>query len=638
LVHERMQQAPQTPPKQQEMKGGEASCVAPNPLDERERAMLEELAQEIFDVVIVGTGLTESILSAALALQGKKVLHVDEHEYYGGEQATLTVNQVQQWAEEQGQARGRESEGKDTTKVCAASQVNIRVLDESLWALAQPVLRSFNLDLSAHAVLCRGPMVEALVRSGTAKHLEFKPLEDILMLDKDDLLLRVPCSKAAVFKSKDISMAEKRHLMRFLQHCMDQSTVQDGTKALETRNEASLNQGRALARPQNKADRGYASGSSDQDMTDFLTTTCNLSPKLARSILYALAFLPREPGPGELNMEAGMKLVQRHLGGLGRFGNTAFLCPVYGISEVGQAFCRLSSVYGSIFILRHAPERVVTEPESGETVGVRFGEDILVRAPVVIAGSSASERVESHLPQANTSQMVILRRVMIANGPVVSFAKSDASMKEATAKKLLSACAMEGSEVPRRLAADPARCVLVVPPHHVDIANPNTIVALQVDHGVAASAPGYFVVHLTMECPKEEAEVGQAVLSRMVENLVARAHKNVTLARELAGSDASTSVSFLWEVAFSQPLGAARDIDGAFTVPTPGVCFDLTSYVQNAERLFKEFCPGEEFLTSPTPAHEAEDENDQVQALLEHARMPVTTDLTWFEYLGGIVQ
>lgn len=46
-----------------------------------------------FDVVIVGTGLVESIVSAACSRTGHTVLHIDPREYYGGTWATFTLDQ-----------------------------------------------------------------------------------------------------------------------------------------------------------------------------------------------------------------------------------------------------------------------------------------------------------------------------------------------------------------------------------------------------------------------------------------------------------------------------------------------------------------------------------------------------------------
>ena len=44
----------------------------------------EGLLMNGYDIVIVGTGITQSILSCALSLAGKSVLHCDANDYYGG--------------------------------------------------------------------------------------------------------------------------------------------------------------------------------------------------------------------------------------------------------------------------------------------------------------------------------------------------------------------------------------------------------------------------------------------------------------------------------------------------------------------------------------------------------------------------
>jgi Rab GDP dissociation inhibitor len=38
---------------------------------------------EDYDVIVLGTGLKECVLSGLLAVKGKKVLHLDRNGYYG---------------------------------------------------------------------------------------------------------------------------------------------------------------------------------------------------------------------------------------------------------------------------------------------------------------------------------------------------------------------------------------------------------------------------------------------------------------------------------------------------------------------------------------------------------------------------
>jgi len=49
---------------------------------------------ESYDVIILGTGLKECILSGVLSVEGLKVLHMDKNSYYGGESASLNLKQL----------------------------------------------------------------------------------------------------------------------------------------------------------------------------------------------------------------------------------------------------------------------------------------------------------------------------------------------------------------------------------------------------------------------------------------------------------------------------------------------------------------------------------------------------------------
>lgn len=50
--------------------------------------------EEQYDVIILGTGIKECILSGLLSCDGKKVLHIDKNSYYGGETASLNLKEL----------------------------------------------------------------------------------------------------------------------------------------------------------------------------------------------------------------------------------------------------------------------------------------------------------------------------------------------------------------------------------------------------------------------------------------------------------------------------------------------------------------------------------------------------------------
>lgn len=47
-----------------------------------------------YDVIVLGTGLTECVISGLLSMEGKKVLHIDRNPYYGGECTSLTLSKA----------------------------------------------------------------------------------------------------------------------------------------------------------------------------------------------------------------------------------------------------------------------------------------------------------------------------------------------------------------------------------------------------------------------------------------------------------------------------------------------------------------------------------------------------------------
>ena len=49
---------------------------------------------EDYDVIICGTGLKECILSGLFSVGGKKVLHLDRNNYYGGDSASLNITNL----------------------------------------------------------------------------------------------------------------------------------------------------------------------------------------------------------------------------------------------------------------------------------------------------------------------------------------------------------------------------------------------------------------------------------------------------------------------------------------------------------------------------------------------------------------
>eukprot|EP00516_Mucochytrium_quahogii_P004595 CAMPEP_0203762076 /NCGR_PEP_ID=MMETSP0098-20131031/15033_1 /ASSEMBLY_ACC=CAM_ASM_000208 /TAXON_ID=96639 /ORGANISM=" , Strain NY0313808BC1" /LENGTH=640 /DNA_ID=CAMNT_0050656337 /DNA_START=1057 /DNA_END=2979 /DNA_ORIENTATION=- len=597
------------------------------------------LTEEHFDAVIVGTGLTESILSAAMALSGKKVLHLDHNDFYGGNQATVNVKQV----EEMSVSRPDEIRGgsldidcKEERNFClfaGSPLVNPEMATE--WATIRndnSCTRWFNIDTSPRLVFCRGETVDMLVESGVSKYVEFKPLEDVLLLDAQDEPIQVPFSKAAVFKSKNISMGEKRQLMRFFQDTMDRATKESAggkADAVMVRNEENLNQGRSLARPQNKPEKEQYELDNNSDFTAFLSGPCKLSDRLKDCIMYAVALLPKKPHPGEISTRNGMERVQRYLAGLGRFGKTAFLCPMYGTSELTQAFCRLSSVYGTYFILRHRLQSLQVEDNKVRKLVLGNGE--AVSTDRVIASSSFG--LDKFLPVGNEyhPESYEVVKTCIVNGPILALLPTVKGKDSEEVLKLLRASAVEGHPRTQRVHPDLARSLLIIPPDHSVIGNQNPIRVVQLDHSVEASAPGTYLITLSMMSPSKAD--GRIVLEKGFNHLLEKAR--ITLDQLCSPK---VPLTWLWEASFvKRVFSNTRQVEGmegsVISVPDVEFCLDTSAYVSLAKELFHSMFPGESFLVPPVDQQDFD--GDEQTSFIERVKVPQPVDLRWFTFLSG---
>ncbi|KAG0365103.1 hypothetical protein BGZ54_006868 [Gamsiella multidivaricata] len=366
----------------------------------------------VFDAILLGTGFTQTIVAAALARAGKTVLHLDENDYYGGESGAFGFRDLLTWADKVAStSSGNSSNEGDKDRIDfdklvarAYNHVEVQLYKESqksndatvdlasvlashkdasvedritaveehitasypvkaltkeakeaihtlaTWASAPEssataanfkavsvsqihsleefikATRKYNFDLSPKLLYSRGPLTNLLISSGIGKYLEFKLLERTAVYEAlTDKVEMMPTSKEDVFVSKALSLKEKRLLMKFLQFAVDYEN-------------------------QKEVWRDYKNA----PFTQFVQSAYGLTDKVLTAVVYAIGF----DGNDNATTAEGLKSVKVYLQSLGRYGNSAYLCPLYGVgSELAQAFCRVSAVYGGIYMLQHKLEK-----------------------------------------------------------------------------------------------------------------------------------------------------------------------------------------------------------------------------------------------------------------------------------------
>ncbi len=232
------------------------ASTAPGPARERIRLPPSE---SHYDVLLVGTDLPTSILSAALARasvpsgsdaagagartgadasaesssRALKVLHVDENEYYGGRWAGLTLRQMCDWAAAAAASASASNDRKGKGREVAFSFPYFQSQGATIPEALAKLDRHYSLPLTPTLLASSGPALDALVRSNVAAYATFRLLEETVIAaspaaspspSSSSIELRhVPSSKEDIFKDRSLSLLEKRKLMKFLQSVLQRA-------------------------------------------------------------------------------------------------------------------------------------------------------------------------------------------------------------------------------------------------------------------------------------------------------------------------------------------------------------------------------------------------------------------------------
>ncbi|KAG1724804.1 FAD/NAD(P)-binding domain-containing protein [Suillus lakei] len=249
-----------------------------------------------FDVIVLGTGLTESITTAALSKAGFKVAHIDPNPYYGADEASLSLDELAQWVDHH---------KEDNYSVAHYGEV-------------PPHARQYSVSLAPSVIPSIGPFISSLIASGVSRYGSFKLLGRVVIYDCG-ILKDVPQSKDDIFQSKAMSLVEKRRVTRFLMFA-----------AGEFENSKDLH------------------GQENSPLLGFLQRKFLLSEATARAITYALGYCYFI---SETTLPA-LHRIRAYLKASGRYGSSSFLVGYYGGSgEIAQGFCRAAAVSGGVYIL-----------------------------------------------------------------------------------------------------------------------------------------------------------------------------------------------------------------------------------------------------------------------------------------------
>ncbi|KAK0387909.1 hypothetical protein NLU13_4154 [Sarocladium strictum] len=320
---------------------------------------MESLSDTKWDAVISGTGLQQSLLALALSRSGKEILHVDPNGYYGGTEAALTLDEVDDWVQKHASDAGTSED------IFSAARVVREQADAALPS------RSYNIALAPQFVHAKSELISQLVSSKAFRQIEFLAVGSFFILqqssstDAPPSITRIPSTREDVFSNTSIPARAKRSLMKFLKFVLDFDS-ESNTEVWKPHAETSLR--------------------------EFLRSEFKLDENLQSYIIALTLSLD-----GNIAVEDGLRAIHRHMTSMGVFG--AGFAAVYpkwgGLCEIAQVGCRALAVGGAVYMLGTGIKQVVqgsTQDESGTTeLEIKLDNDIAVQSRRLVQSQEQRE-------------------------------------------------------------------------------------------------------------------------------------------------------------------------------------------------------------------------------------------------------
>ncbi|KAJ3001141.1 hypothetical protein NUW54_g6621 [Trametes sanguinea] len=279
---------------------------------------------EEYDVIVLGTGLTECILSGLLSVEGKKVLHMDRNDYYGGDSASLNLTQLYR--------KFRPDQAPPTD-------------------LGRD--RDYAVDLIPKFIIANGELTRILVHTDVTRYLEFKQIAGSFVY-RDGKISKVPSTEMEAVKSPLMGLFEKRRAKKFFEFLQNWKEDDPNT-----------HQGLDL----------------DKHTMSQVYEKFGLEPGTQDFIGHAMALYLDDDYKTKPARPTYERIVL-YTSSMARYGKSPYIYPLYGLGELPQAFARLSAIYGGTYMLDKPIDEIVTDAD-GKFVGVRSGNETVKAKQVV---------------------------------------------------------------------------------------------------------------------------------------------------------------------------------------------------------------------------------------------------------------
>ncbi|CAK9232849.1 unnamed protein product [Sphagnum jensenii] len=515
--------------------------------------MEERIEPSTYDVIVLGTGLPESVLAASIAACGKSVLHLDCTGFYGAHWTSLSFPQISSFAS-----------SSNGHLPCPEYFPHHQILSPRMPSAPDDSVDSdgnsgFQQLAGPKLAFCAGPLIDSLLRLQAEHHVKFTAVESSYIW-RDHVLAAVPASRAEIFQDRSLSLPDKRFLMRFFKLVTDYAESPNGTVA-----ELSTSD---LERP----------------FVEILQRQ-NLPPYIRDIILYAIALADQDQDQEQasdarrvLRAKEGFATLALYLASGSRFPTAPgpFLYPMYGQGDLTQAFCRCAAVCGALQILRMQVSGFLIDKETKDYKGIETASGQHLYSGKLITGPSFCLRSVSSTSTEDRD-----------NGEETahhSFSESTSTTTDSANKVARCICITDQS-----LQPGVSTLLVIFPPRCLHIRTALVVRALQLGSRSEICPDGKYVVQLSTVCSNSTA--GDEALQAAVDALF---HSE---SGESQVTDTNSKPKLLWSLCYVQTMTTPWANWGDVGMCCmPDGTLDYRTMMAQTETVFHELFPEQEFL------------------------------------------
>ena len=564
-----------------------------------------------FDVIVLGTGLCESMVAASLSRIGKSVFHLDRNSYYGDHWATFSFGGLQEylesfeddWSDQSNDAGAIPTRRRGiwnviinsfipetfevlTENLCdrvnsksaahasnginsAASSVEINESDEKV---ANPV--DTNTDTSNEEISTFTAVEENEINvQGSAENIEKE--------FKKPKLSSLECQARIKSGAKDISLEDFQTISRKFNLDISPKFLFSAGPLVKTIIKANISHyaefkivdrilmwkdSAIIEVPCNRSDvfsSSFLSMIEKRTLMKFITFCMEedhetiefkeepfvefLKSKHLSENLQKFIIYSIAMVTPNTPTRYAINETRYFLNSLGHYGRSPFIWPLYGVGELPQMFCRMSAVFGGMYCLDKQPSHFSVDKDSASTLEISLDHQKIEASHLVMDSS--------YLPVeyiSSEARQFVSRAILIVNRSLMESEEEHISF-------------------------------LTIPPLH-DKAEPVRVI--EVGPASAACPSGLYVLYLSavaVDCAYDDLKV----------------YVDLLTTESGAHQDQTEKPKLYWVVYYNQIVSESftqKFPQHLHVGSPPDVTIGFKNCVEKAKEIFEKICPDEEFM------------------------------------------